>query len=314
MTTNSSISVLTIGAFDGVHLGHRHLIEQTMRRAQARDARSGVITFEPMPLAVLRPESYRGRICSESEKVEMLQETGIDFVRVITFDTALSQLSPEAFLRPLIEQFGAVELVLGDDFALGKGRSGTIPVLADLGRQLGFGVTPVTRVGHNGVIASSTEIRRAIENGNVEHAALLLGRPFRVSGEVVHGAHLGRKIGFPTANFFPPIGIVPVADGIYASEAWLPGADSPYGAMTYVGTRPTVDGADRQIETHILDFEGDLYEQVIVVDVIARVRPDQTFDGLEAMVAQLRRDEITIRSILASHRPQPVSIDPPVAS
>ncbi|CAN5600190.1 bifunctional riboflavin kinase/FAD synthetase [soil metagenome] len=293
-------SVVTIGTFDGVHLGHQHLIELVRNRGAAIDARAGVITFEPVPLAVLRPDVYRGRICNPSEKLSLLEKSGADFVEVIAFSIELSRLSPEEFMTTIVSRLSIVELMVGDDFALGRNRAGNVEVLTEIGTRLGYRVEPIERLAPDGLMASSTEIRRAIESGNVALAATLLGRPFRLSGDVIHGAHLGRRIGFPTANFIPPVGIVPLADGIYAAYAHLPDRPQPLEAMTYVGTRPTIDGGDRHIETNILDFDEDLYGQTLRIDLVERVRADKTFDGLDPLIAQLHQDELVIRSILAS--------------
>jgi len=293
-------SVVTIGTFDGVHLGHQALIGNVAARAIDLGIQSAVVTFEPIPISVLRPEVYRGRISSPEEKLRLLRDAGINHVEVIAFTRELASETPEQFLRMLVERLGMVELWIGDDFALGRGRSGNAGVITEIGKTLGYQTVAISRVPQGGQPISSTDIRQAIEIGDVSLAASLLGRPFRVSGEVIHGAHLGRKIGFPTANFVPPPGMVQLADGIYASYASLAGQPDQLPAMTYVGTRPTVDGANRQVETNIFDFDGDLYGKLLTVDLIERVRGDQTFDGLKPLVDQLRKDEVRIRSILRS--------------
>ena len=291
-------SVVTIGTFDGVHRGHQLLLSQVAERARELDARSVAVTFEPVPVSVLRPEAYRGRICSVDEKLHQIHLAGIDQVDVIEFTLDLAAKSPEEFISDLVDRLDMIEVWVGDDFALGRNRSGNVDVIREIGQDLGYTTVAIERIADGDRPISSTAIRKAIEIGDVSAAALMLGRPFRISGEVIHGAHLGRTIGFPTANFVPPPGMIQLADGIYASYAVVPSETFARPAMTYVGTRPTVDGEDRQVETNILDFDGDLYGKVLIVDLIERVRGDQTFDGLEPLIAQLKVDEVAIRGIL----------------
>ena len=291
-------SVVTIGTFDGVHRGHQVLLSKVAAKSDELGVQAVVVTFEPVPISVLRPEHYRGRIYPAEDKLRLLGMPGIDQIEVVPFTRELAAKSPEEFIGELIDKLGMIELWVGDDFALGRNRTGNVEVIRELGITMGYKTVAVERIATDGHPVSSTAIRKAIETGDVSLAASLLGRPFRISGEVIHGAHLGRKIGYPTANFVPPPGLVQLADGIYASYAMIPPDQQPLPAMTYVGTRPTVDGEDRHIETNIFDFEGDLYGQVLTIDLIERVRADQTFDGLEPLIAQLRKDEEAIRSIL----------------
>jgi riboflavin kinase / FMN adenylyltransferase len=295
--------IVTIGTFDGVHRGHTELIQRTCQRAIELQLRSLIITFEPVPAAVLRPERFPGRICSAERKIELLGKLGTDEISVIAFDLPLSRKSPEEFLSDLLAQTRMSELWVGEGFALGRDRTGNVERIREIGGELGFDTVAIPRVVDEGDAISSSSIRGAIMQGDVEYAAQSLGRPFTVSGEVIHGAHLGRTIGFPTANFYPPVGIVPLSDGIYASLVRLTDESFSRQAMTYVGTRPTVDGGERQIETNVFDFEGDLYRQQIEVAVLAKIREDQTFPGLESLIQQLRADENSIRRYLAKLGP-----------
>jgi riboflavin kinase/FMN adenylyltransferase len=271
-----------------------------IERAQMHGAQSAVLTFEPIPMMVLRPDRFIGRICTAEEKMRLLAETGVDRVEILSFDRAFSLQTPEEFLARLMERIDLKEIVVGADFSLGKDRAGNVERLAELGKALGFTVTPLTRIGTDDETISSTEVREAILTGDVSLAARLLGRYFHVEGVVVHGAHFGRTIGYPTANIDPPADQVPLADGIYASLCWLPDEQSPRAAMTYVGTRPTVNSGPRSIETNVLDYSGDLYGRRLRVDLVRRLRPDENFPTLELMIEQLKRDEAETRRTLAS--------------
>jgi riboflavin kinase / FMN adenylyltransferase len=276
------------------------LLRTTIERARMIGAQSAVLTFEPIPMMVLRPDRFLGRICSAEEKIRLLAETGVDLVDILSFDREFSLQTPEEFLARVMAKFALKEIVVGEDFSLGKDRAGNVEKLTELGATFGFAVTPLTRIGNVDESISSTEIRESILAGDVTRAAQLLGRYFHVEGVVVHGAHFGRKIGYPTANIDPPADHVPLADGIYASLCWLPGEDAPRNAMTYVGTRPTVNSGPRAIETNVLDFSGDLYGRRLKVELVQRLRPDENFPSLEEMIEQLGRDETMARAVLSN--------------
>lgn len=293
--------VVTIGTFDGVHRGHQKLIQETRQRAAQLDARATIVTFEPVPASVLRPEKFAGRICTAGRKLTLLESLGPDEIVVIEFDRALAARSPEDFLTEVKTRAGLIELWVGEGFALGRNRVGDVARITEIGQNLGFRVVAMPRVVDGSDIISSSSIRRAIETGNVAFAMESLGRPFTVAGEVIHGAHLGREIGFPTANFFPPEGLVQLGDGIFVSLATLAGETTPRPAMTYVGTRPTINSGVRQIETHLLDFEGDLYGQTIEVAMLEKLRDDRQFPHLDAMIDQLAIDEENTRAYLRQY-------------
>ena len=287
-------ALVTIGTFDGVHLGHQYLLRSACDRARTANLRSYVATFEPIPAAVLRPEQFPGRICSAEEKLGILDGFGFDRVIAIRFDRDLAARSPEEFMERLAAATGLRELWIGETFALGRGRSGGVEELTQIGQRLDYRVNAVGRIEDQDGVISSSRVRQAIHLGDVSLANRLLGRPFRVTGVVIHGAQFGRTIGFPTANVNPDPTQVPLADGIYASRVLLTGSH-PRLAMTYVGTRPSVNTGARQIETNVLDFSGDLYDQTISVDILQRLRPDQYFPSIDALVAQLRHDEVVTR-------------------
>jgi riboflavin kinase/FMN adenylyltransferase len=293
--------IVTIGTFDGVHLGHRALVRAASERGRALGLTVTAITFEPVPAAVLRPEQFAGRICSAAEKLCRLAHEHVDEIVTLTFNREFALQTPEEFMS-LVAATGLAELWVGEGFALGKNRSGGVERLREIGAELGFAVNALQRLTDQGHVISSSSIRTAILEGDVARAHRSLGRPYRVSGEVIHGAHLGRTIGYPTANVTPPAELVPLADGIYASLATLPGESARRPSMTYVGTRPTVNSGARLVETHLLDFDGDLYGKVIDVDVLERLRGDEVFSGIDALVAQLRNDEAATREYLAALR------------
>jgi riboflavin kinase/FMN adenylyltransferase len=291
--------VVTIGTFDGVHRGHRRLLDQAVARGQELDLPVTGVTFEPVPAAVLRPDAFSGRISTSEEKLERLAEAGLDEIVVVPFTIELSRWAPEDFMSWLQEKTGLRELWVGEEFALGKDRVGTVERLTEIGASLGFRVIAVPRLTNGQEVVSSSRVRNAVMNGDVATAKRLLGRPFRVSGEVVHGQHLGRTIGFPTANVVPPAGLAPLADGIYAAWGWLSSDETPRPAVAYIGSRPTVDDGERMVETHLLDFDGDLYGQTLVTEFLERIRPDARFDSIEDLIAQMQIDKAQARDALA---------------
>jgi len=292
-------SVVTIGTFDGVHIGHQYLLRSAVERGKELGLPVVVITFEPIPASVLRPDLFAGRICAAAEKQSLIMNHCADLLATMTFDLALAQWSPEQFMDAVVAATGVKELWIGEAFALGKGRAGGVEQLTEIGATRGFAVCALERREDIDGVISSSRIRHAIQLGDVSLSNRLLGRPFTVSGEVIQGAQFGRTIGFPTANVVPPPDQVALADGIYASRALLPGEQILRDAMTYVGNRPTVNTGERQIETNVLDFDGDLYGQEITVQLLQRLRADEHFPTVEAMVAQLRRDEVAARTFFA---------------
>lgn len=295
-------SIVTIGTFDGVHRGHEMLLQQAVARARELRLPCVVVSFEPIPASILRPDRFRGRICGAQEKQERLLAAGADVLLVVEFTRALAEWSAEEFIGRLLAVTGMRELWVGEAFALGKNRAGDTAHLEGLGDRLGFVVQAVARLEGAGGVISSSLIREAVIAGDVEAAAALLGRHFNVRGEVVRGFQFGRTIGYPTANVAPPDGLAPLADGIYASTVRLPGDAGVYPSMTYVGTRPSVNSGARAIESHLLDFDADLYGQVIDVSIRHRFRPDQHFPSIDELVAQLQRDEAETRAYFASER------------
>lgn len=290
--------LVTIGTFDGVHRGHGYLLDRVISRARELELPALIVTFEPVPPQVLRPDQFAGRLCSPATKLALLADRGADAIAVLTFTPEFSQLSPEDFMTSLCSHARPREIWVGEAFALGRNRAGNVERLREIGHDLGYHLEAVPRLTEEGTVISSSAIRQMILAGQPERAARGLGRPFRIEGEVVHGAHVGRTIGFPTANVVPPVDIASLPDGIYATFAELPNRPRRLPAMTYIGTRPALNTGARLIETHILDFDADIYGEWLGVDFVSRLRGDATFPNIEELIAQLRADEVATRAVL----------------
>ena len=295
-------AVITIGVFDGVHLGHQALIRKVVERAKQRGMVSGCVTFSPHPEDVLRPESDIAHLAAVEDRLATIKAMGVSQVVVMEFTHALSQLLPEGFLGLLEQRFQLRELWVGTDFALGRGRSGTPERLAAIGLEKGFEVREFPPVEVGGQVVSSSRIRRLLAEGQVEEAALLLGRRYRLRGQVVPGDGRGRTLGFATANLAAEERMCIPGNGVYAVWGWVEGGE-PRPGVANVGVRPTFDGEGRQIEIHLLDYEGDLYRSRLAVDFVARLRGEQRFDSVEALVEQIGRDVRQARALLAEDRP-----------
>ena len=293
-------SVVTVGTFDGVHEGHRALIETVVRKARERKARSVVITFDPHPRDIISPGSDGiNLLTSLRERREILSEIGVDVLLVIPFTRDFSLLSSEEFVRDVVfEQIGVSEFVIGYDHHFGRDRSGTIETIEMLGKELGFDAYVVSKKEMGDITISSTTIRKAIaEEGNVDQAARLLGRPYLLNGLVSHGDERGRKIGFPTANLKPehPNKVIPKI-GVYVVKVRV--GEQWYGGMMNIGVRPTFGEEKLTLEVHIFDFNKDIYGDTIQVRFLKRLRDEQPFDGVEKLIAQLNKDKKQAMEIL----------------
>lgn len=291
-------SIITIGAFDGVHRGHQHLLELARESALERNARVIAITFEPLPVQIFRPDAFPGRILTNQRRRDLLHQHGADAIVELPFDRDLAKQTAAEFVEQMKQSGPVLEIWVGDDFALGNGREGTPDRLQELLSDHGTEVHAVPRISWERREVSSSIVREHIVKGAAKEASIILGHRFQVSGTVVQGAQLGREIGFPTANVAPPSGIVPLHDGIYASYATLNGEEALRPAMTYIGTRPAVNTGERMIETHLLDFDGDLYGSDLTTSFVTHLRPDSDFPSVEELIAQLARDEGATRTIL----------------
>ncbi len=305
-------SVVAIGKFDGVHSGHRAVIDRARVAAANAGARVVAVTFDRNPLSVLRPELCPEPLASLDQKLRLLGEEGIDAVLVLRFDAALAALEPRAFVEHvLVESLGVVTLMVGDDFRFGRGGAGDPALLIALGAEFGFAVDVVGDVQGGGRRVSSTWVRDLLDAGDVEGATRLLGRPHAVQGEVVHGLKRGRELGYPTANLAADAaGFIP-ADGVYAG--WLVdegdgadgapsiGAVTRYPAAISVGTNPTFDDVHaRQVEAYVLDeTDLDLYGHHVQVQFAHRIRGMLAFDGVEALIARMEQDVAETRRALA---------------
>ena len=283
-------ALLTIGVFDGVHLGHRFLLEQLREAAAREGAISVVLTFTNHPRTVIRPGDWVPYITTVNDRLELLRSEGVDLVVPLTFDEELSRLQAHEFVDLLRERLNMRGLVMGRGFAMGHKRGGTPETLAEMGREKGFSTTVVEPVAAQGEEVSSTAIRDAIARGDVSQACRLLGRHFLLRGEVMKGHGRGRELGFPTANIGTPEGQVVPGDGVYAARAMVGGSTLP--AAVSIGVRPTFDDGDgkRVVEVHILDFGGDLYGSELAVEFVERLRDEFRFESVEELVAQMRDD------------------------
>ena len=319
-------SVVTFGNFDGVHRGHQQVLSQLIRTARLNDAKAVAVTFDPHPAQVHRPESAPELIMGLQDKLDALGELGLDAVLVMKYSLELASLTPEEFVEQvLVNSLHASHVVIGHDARFGRGNSGDLSTMQELGEKFGFEVRVISEFGSEGYPlhknhssksiendddggrrCSSTWVREALREGDVATAAAVLGRPHRMRGQVVHGAARGRALGFPTANLSSDAtGYIP-ADGIYAG--WLVDqAGTRWPAAISVGSNPTFAGVSRQVEAHVIDRPNeqaedfDLYDQTVVIEFVARLRGMVAYRGPEALVEQMRLDVIQAHDILKSH-------------
>lgn len=291
-------AAVTVGTFDGVHLGHQAVIAELVRRARTADRPAVLVTFEPHPLAVLRPTVAPGRLTSAEERSAALAETDIDYQVVLQFDQALAALDPEEFVREVLQaRCQMADLVVGHDHGFGRRRAGDRATLETLAAHGGFGLHVVAPVaGGRGQPVSSSRIRDAVTAGDFAAAAAGLGRPYRVSGRVVPGQRRGRTLGIPTANLTPPAGKLLPPDGVYAVRVEWGGGTA--GGMMNQGTRPTVGDGTRWLEVHLFDFDGDLYGREIRIEWVAPLRAIRRFESLAALRDQLEQDRANARAML----------------
>lgn len=291
-------AVITVGSFDGVHLGHRAVLEEIADRAKRSDRRSVLVTFVPHPMEVVNPEAAPRLLTLGHERREILAQSELDAVAFLPFTRTLSHYAPEEFVRLLLDRFDMDELVIGHDHGFGRGRAGDMGTLRALGDKLRFAVDVVAPVKVGGREVSSTLIRRAVAGGDLDTAARLLGRPYSMTGRVIPGAGRGRDLGYRTINLEAPDRrkLLP-PEGVYAVRVeWKDGAS---GAMMHLGPRPTFGEKALSIEAHLLDADPDLYGSEVKVSWTARLRDVARFASAEALKQQLDRDFVAARKALA---------------
>jgi riboflavin kinase/FMN adenylyltransferase len=296
-------SVLAIGNFDGLHLGHRALLERLTAKARQLDLPASVMTFEPHPRELFAPDQAPARLTSLREKLGLLEACGVDRAYVCHFSHKLAALSADQFIdRLLVGGLAVRYLIIGDDFRFGRGRGGDFALLQQAGVEHNFGVEAMHTVDLDGERVSSSAVREALAAGDLEHAARLLGRPYNISGRVVHGDKIGRRLGFPTANIQLKRKRVPLA-GVFAvtvsgvDKRHLPGAAS-------LGVRPTLgNGLKPVLEVHLFDFDREIYGSHVTVHFLHKLRDEAKYDSLAALTAQIERDVAATRNYFAGGNP-----------
>ncbi len=293
------LSAITLGVFDGVHLGHRFLIDELRRRAKTRGLASGIVTLHPSPIQVLRPDVRVAYLTSLEERVELLRATGVDFVAPLTFTSEVAELPAFEFMEMLHGALDMRFLLMGPDNAFGRGREGTPARVGEIADELGFEmeVLPAPLDGESGRV-SATAIRHALATGDVEAAAGLLGRPYALRGPVVRGNERGRTIGFPTANMAVTPDRAMPAFGVYVTRSHVGGRS--YQSATNIGVNPTFNDERASVETYLLDFEGDLYGRELRVELLHRLRGEIKFDAIDALIAAIAADVDATRAYFAA--------------
>ncbi len=294
--------VLTIGNFDGVHLGHRAIFRQVRERADALGVSALAMTFEPHPFKVLRPKQAPRLVTTLGQRLQLLDQAGMDAALVAPFTHKLARMPAEVFVREvLVDRLAVREVHIGTNFRFGAGREGTVDLLVAMGRELGFeadGIEPLTL---DDEVVSSTRVRQAVAHGRVEEAWRLLDRPPAVDGSVFRGERLGRKLGFPTLNIAVENELFP-AHGVYVTAVFIPSFSRAFASVTNVGVRPTVyENYSTTVESHLLDFTADVYHEQVRLFFLHRLREERVFPSTLALVAQIRQDVEATRTWLAAH-------------
>ncbi|MBI1912054.1 MAG: bifunctional riboflavin kinase/FAD synthetase [Deltaproteobacteria bacterium] len=288
--------VLTLGNFDGLHLGHRKIIKKVAERAKELKTKSVVFTFDPHPLKVVAPHKSPPLILDSEEKAKLISEFGIDYLIFAKFTKEFASTHPRQFVENvLVKGLSVKEVWVGHDFSFGHGKAGNVDYLRHLGEELGFKVFVMPAFKKSGAIVSSSRIRELVKTGNVRGAATLLGRNFKIKGKVVRGKDIGKEIGFPTANLKVSSEIIP-ENGVYVAYASVAGKSHP--AVLNIGTAPTFGGKERCVEVHILDFKNNIYGKKMEVSFVKRLRSEKTFKSKEALVTQIRKDTEKARQTL----------------
>jgi riboflavin kinase/FMN adenylyltransferase len=288
--------LLTVGVFDGVHLGHKHLLNELVKKARLENLISGVVTFRQHPRSLFEPHSGLEILTNLPQKIKLLKDEGVEVVITLNFTLELAQIGIQQFVGMLKKYLKMRGLVVGPDFAMGRNREGDIDTLRTLERGMDFSLTVIPPIAKNNELISSTTIRKALARGDVKMANDMLGRYFSLEGRVIAGSGRGKGLGFPTANIdIDPMQALP-ADGVYATLAYID--DQPHQSITNIGSHPTFGETERTVEVHIFDYNGELYRRNLKVDIIERLRSQQRFATTDELVEQIAEDIRGARSLL----------------
>jgi len=290
--------LLTIGVFDGVHLGHKYLISQLTELARQQSLLSGVVTFHQHPQEILSPQTKLPFLTDPARRANLLKNEGVEAIITLSFIRELAQLSARQFVSLLKKYLRMRGIVIGPDFALGRNREGSPNTLRTLGQDMNFSVTVIPPIMVNGEVVSSTAIRRTLADGDMKRVVNLTGRPFSLHGRVITGSGRGIELGFPTANLDVDSEQALPAEGVYATWAYID--DKAYQSMTNIGKRPTFGGSERTIEVYVLNYHSDLYGRELKIDIIDRLRDEKQFDTVEELKKQITEDVKQGRTILNS--------------
>jgi riboflavin kinase/FMN adenylyltransferase len=291
-------TLLTIGVFDGVHLGHKYLLSQLTKQAKEQDLLSGVVTFNRHPHEVLAPQTKLPFLTDLTQRINLLKNEGVEAIFALSFTSELAQLSARQFVSLLKKYLRMHGVVIGPDFALGQNREGNADILRTLGQDMGFSVTVIPPIMIDGEVVSSTAIRNALADGDMKRVLNLVGRPFSLNGRVTSGAGRGVELGFPTANLDIDPGQALPAEGVYATWTYIDG--QAYQSMTNIGKQPTFGGSQRVVEVYILDYHSNLYGRELRIDIMERLRGEKQFDTPEELKKQITEDVKRGRAILSS--------------
>ena len=296
-------AVITIGTFDGVHSGHRYIIQQLQETAAACDGETVIITFDPHPREVLQPGGAPVKLLTTlEEKIELLSKQGIDHLVIVPFTKEFSELSARAYLEDfLIKKFNPHTIIIGYDHRFGHNREGGLELLEAEQNRYGFQLVEIPQQVVHDLAVSSTKIRKSLQDGSIQLANELLGYHYFLEGKVIHGDKMGRQLGYPTANIeLPdPRKLIP-AQGIYAIKVYLDKQLSPLNGVMSIGTRPTFNGVDLRLEAHIFDFSQEIYDRMLRVEIISYIRANQKFDNIQDLIDQMDKDSLAAKNVLMS--------------
>jgi riboflavin kinase/FMN adenylyltransferase len=296
-------AVITIGTFDGVHSGHRYIIQQLQETAAACDGETVIITFDPHPREVLQPGGAPVRLLTTlEEKIELLAKQGIDHLVIVPFTREFSELSARAYLEDfLIKKFNPHTIIIGYDHRFGHNREGGLELLEAEQNRYGFQLVEIPQQVVHDLAVSSTKIRKSLQDGNIQLANELLGYHYFLEGKVIHGDKMGRQLGYPTANIeLPDLRKLIPAQGIYAIKVYLDKQPVPLNGVMSIGTRPTFNGVDLRLEAHIFDFSQEIYDRMLRVEIISYIRANQKFDNIQDLIDQMDKDSLAAKNVLMS--------------